>query len=65
MAALVLLYGGETWTVTARIESKIQSSEMKFLRGIECCMRVYRTGNQDIRDKLNINSFIRKIKVCR
>lgn len=50
------MYVGETWTMTARFESKIQSSEMRFLRSLTDRIR----NQEDIRDKLYMHNITEK-----
>ena len=54
MAEPVLSYGSELWTVTKRQESRIQASEMKFLRQVKGCTRRDCIRNEDIRRELNV-----------
>jgi endonuclease/exonuclease/phosphatase family metal-dependent hydrolase len=61
MAAPTLLYGSETWVLSKRDESRLQASEMRFLRGTYGCSREDRYRNTDIRAQLNIFSIKDKI----
>ena len=45
----ILTYAAETWTLTSRQESRIQASEMKFLRSMIGKTRKDRVRNEDIR----------------
>lgn len=49
-----------TWS--RMLENTIQSSEMKSLRGVKGCTRVYRLGDQAIRYELNMFSTNERIK---
>lgn len=48
----VLTFGCESWTVTKRIESKLEATEMKYLRGTLGVTRLDRRRNEDIRQEL-------------
>lgn len=65
VAAPVLLYGSETWTTTAKDESRIQASEMKFLRQVKGCTRRDRIRNDAIREELSIYNMNVKLKEYR
>lgn len=54
MAILTLFYGTETWVLTKRHRSSIQTSEMKFLRAVKGCTQLDRIKNADIRAELNV-----------
>ena len=54
----VLLYGCETWTLTKRLKSKIQATEMRVLRLIHGVTRRERLRNDVIRDALNVKSIL-------
>jgi hypothetical protein len=58
----ILIYGSEAWVLSKREESKIQSSEMLFLRSVKGCSRIYRIKNDDIRQELSIFTLKDKIK---
>lgn len=62
MATPLLLYGSETWVNTKRIQNKIQSAEMTFLRRTKGCTRSDRFRNEDIREELHIFSMNGRIK---
>lgn len=62
MAAPVLLYGCESWTMRKKDTSRIQTTEMKFLRRIKGCTLRDRIRNIDIREELDIYSINDKIK---
>lgn len=61
MATPILLYGSETWTVNTTEQSRIQASEMKFLRAVKKCTRMDRLTNDSIRDDLKIYNINHKI----
>ena len=50
----ILTYAAGTWTTTKRLESRIQSAEMKFLRSIEGKTRKDRVRNEEIRKRTGI-----------
>lgn len=54
----VLLYGAETWTLTKRLQSKIQATEMRILRLIYGVTRRDRVRNETIRAALKVNSVL-------
>ena len=54
----VLLYACETWTLTKRLQSKIQAAEMRILRLIYGVTRRDRKRNDDIRAALKVNSIL-------
>jgi hypothetical protein len=58
----ILIYGSEAWVLSKREESKIQSSEMLFLRNVKGCSRIDRIKNDDIRQELSIFTLKDKIK---
>jgi hypothetical protein len=47
----IVLYGAETWTCTKREESKIQATEMKFLRAIMGKIKIDRESEMHISEK--------------
>jgi len=65
MATPTLLYGCESWVITQRDNSRIQASEMRFLRKVQGISRLDRHRNEDVREKLNIYSINDKIKEYR
>ncbi|KAJ4439494.1 hypothetical protein ANN_07618 [Periplaneta americana] len=65
MAIPSLLYGCEAWTLKKNDINRIQSAEMKFLRGVKGCTRLDRYRNDDIRNELNLLPIIDKIKEYR
>jgi hypothetical protein len=62
MATPTLLYGSETWTLNARDKSRIQASEMKFLRSVKGCTREDKIRNEEIREELRIFNISEKIQ---
>ena len=62
MAKPVLSYGSELWTMTKRQESRIQASEMKFLRQVKGCTRRDCIRNEDIRRELNVYNMNERLK---
>jgi hypothetical protein len=60
IAVQILIYGTEV--LSKREGSKIQSSEMLFLRSVKGCSRIDRIKNDDIRQEVNIFTLKDKIK---
>lgn len=54
MAIPTLTYGSETWTITKQYHTKIQSSEMKFVRSIAGYTKMDKKYNEDIRQELKV-----------
>jgi hypothetical protein len=61
MATPTLLYGSETWILNARDKSRIQASEMRFLRSVKGCTREDKIRNEEIREELRIYNISEKI----
>ncbi|XP_072389944.1 uncharacterized protein [Diabrotica undecimpunctata] len=53
-------FGSESWTLTDKLKSKIQSIEMKFLRRIMSITRLDRIRNEAVREHLKVQSIIKK-----
>ncbi|PSN58388.1 hypothetical protein C0J52_12974 [Blattella germanica] len=49
-----LVYGSETWTHRRKYISKIEASEMRFLRAVKGCTRLDKIRSTDIRTELKI-----------
>lgn len=58
----ILTYGCETWVLNDRQKSKIQATEMKYLRRVKGVTKLDRIKNQDIRDELETESIMDFIK---
>ena len=54
----VLLYGSETWTLTTKLKSKVQATEMRILRLIYGVTRRDRIRNDSIRAALKVTSIL-------
>ena len=54
----VLLYGSETWTLTTKLKSRIQATEMRVLRLIYGVTRRDRIRNTNIRQTLKVESVL-------
>ena len=54
----VLLYGSETWTLTTKLKSRIQATEMRVLRLIYGVTRRDRVRNEIIRQTLKVESLL-------
>jgi hypothetical protein len=61
MTVPVHLYGGETWTLRKREWNRIQAAEIKYLRTVKGCTRLYQIRNEDIRNELGISPLSEKI----
>ena len=53
----ILTYGHESWVMTERIRSQVQTSEMSFLRKIEGVTLFNKVRSSEIRKSLNIEPF--------
>lgn len=62
MAIPTLLYGSECWVLKQREMSRIQASEMKFLRAVKGCTKADHERNQDIRKELRVVSVLDQIQ---
>lgn len=62
MAVPMLAYGSETWTLNKKQQSKIQASEMKFLRSVKGCTKRDLITNQSIREELGIFNMNERLK---
>lgn len=58
----VLTFGSETWVLTKKQKSRIQATEMKYLRRIKGINRTDRVRNQDVREELGIESVLTVIE---
>jgi hypothetical protein len=54
MAIPVLMYGSEIWVPTKKVQTRIQSTEMNFLRKTKGCTKLDHITNEIIRTELNI-----------
>jgi hypothetical protein len=54
MATPVLMYGSEIWVPTMKVQTRIQSTEMNFLRKTKGCRKLDHITNEMIRTELNI-----------
>jgi hypothetical protein len=54
MAVPALMYGSEIWVPTKKVQIRIQSTEMNFLRKTKGCTKLDHITNQMIRTELNI-----------
>jgi hypothetical protein len=62
MATPVLLYGCESWVPSQKDNSRIQATEMKFLRRVKGITKLDRVRNEDVRKELGIRAINDKIK---
>ena len=53
-----MTYGEETWTINAKLNSKLQSTETDFLRRSTRCSKLDKIRNATIRQKMNFNETI-------
>ena len=58
----ILTYAAETWTMTRREESKIQASEMRFLRSMIGKTRRDRVRNEDVRKEIGVDKMNDRIE---
>lgn len=58
----ILTYGSESWVANKRIKSKIQASEMKYLRRVLGVTRLDRIRNEEIRERLKVVPMQKKIE---
>ena len=54
----LMTYGAETWTTNAKLNSKLESTEMDVLRRSARCSKLDRIRNSTIRQKTNFNETI-------
>ena len=62
MVVPTLIYGCETWTMQRRHESKLQASEMMFLRRVEGVSRLDRVRNEAVRRSLGQEAVVDMVK---
>ena len=62
MAVPALSCTCELWTTTMRQESKIQASEMAYLRGVKRCSKFDRIKNKAIWEELQVLNFNEKLE---
>ena len=62
MVMPTLIYGCETWIMQRRHESKLQASEMMFLRSVEGVSRLERVRNEDVRRTLGQEAVVDMVK---
>ena len=63
----ILTYSSESWTLTPQLHSRLQASEMKYLRQMVNKMRRNRIRNQTIRNSLQLeplSSYIERNQLC-
>ena len=53
-----MLYGSETWAVTAAMNNKLESTEMRMIRKMCNVQRRDRLKNQDLRNRVDVESII-------
>lgn len=58
----VLIYGCEAWTLNDRLKSRIQASEMKYLRATIGVTRRDRIRNEYIRERVKVTPILDKIE---
>jgi len=57
-----LTYGHESWTMTKRMHSRIQASEMRFLRKIAGKRRIDKIRNEEIRKQVGVSELRNKLE---
>ena len=62
MVLPTMLYGCETWTVMKRHESRLQTTEMAYLRRVEGITRLDRVRNVDVREALKQEEIMEKVR---
>jgi hypothetical protein len=60
MAIPVLLYGYETWTLQKTDWNRIQAAEIKYLKTVKDCTKIYQLRNEDIRNELGTPIYMKK-----
>ena len=63
MAVPTLLYGCDTWTVQKRKESRLQVTEMRFLRRVGGLTKLDRVRNVDIRQRLKQEAVMEVVRM--
>ena len=58
----ILTYGCETWILTQKMKSKIQATEMKFLRRIKKVTKLDKISNTIIREELKVRPILEYIE---
>ena len=58
---LILTYGCESWVLTKNIKSRIQATEMKYLRRIKGITRRDRVRKEVVRQELKVESILEKL----
>ena len=58
----ILIYGHESWVMTERMRSQVQTSEMRFLRRIEGVTLFNKVRSSEIRKSLNIEQLLLRIE---
>ena len=54
----ILTYGHRSWVITERMRSRVQASEMRFLRRIKEVTLLDKVCNSDIHNSINIESLL-------
>lgn len=58
----ILTYGSETWVLNKKLESKVQSIEMKYLRTVKGITRLDRVRNVDVRNELQVKPILEHVE---
>lgn len=58
----ILTYGSESWILTNQMRSRIQATEMKYLRGVKGITRRDKVRNETVRQELKVEPIIRTIE---
>lgn len=58
----ILTYGGESWVLNSQMKSRLQTLEMKYLRGVKGISRRDKIRNEAVRSELNVEPILKSIE---